>query len=66
MKDEISNSDKPELSSARIVVSGGRAMDSKANFELLDKLAESFGSAAVGASKAAVDAGYCPNEMQIG
>ncbi|HUO80881.1 MAG TPA: electron transfer flavoprotein subunit alpha/FixB family protein [Steroidobacteraceae bacterium] len=59
------SSDRPDLASAPKVVSGGRALGSKENFELIFKLAEAMG-AAVGASRAAVDAGYAPNELQVG
>ncbi|MBS0394494.1 MAG: electron transfer flavoprotein subunit alpha/FixB family protein [Proteobacteria bacterium] len=58
-------SDRPDLASAAKVVSGGRALGSKENFELVFRLAEKMG-AAVGASRAAVDAGYAPNELQVG
>ncbi|HUO94994.1 MAG TPA: electron transfer flavoprotein subunit alpha/FixB family protein [Steroidobacteraceae bacterium] len=58
-------SDRPDLASAPKVVSGGRALGSKENFDLIFKLAEKMG-AAVGASRAAVDAGYAPNELQVG
>jgi electron transfer flavoprotein alpha subunit len=66
VKEETSDSSKPDLTTARIVVSGGRGIKSKENFNLINALADAFGNAAVGASRAAVDAGYCPNEMQVG
>ena len=62
---ELSKSERPELSAARVVISGGRGMQNGENFKLLDPIADKLG-AAVGASRAAVDAGFVPTDYQVG
>jgi len=65
VSEELTKSDRPELTAAKIVISGGRGMGSGENFAMIDRIADKLG-AAVGASRAAVDAGFVPNDYQVG
>ena len=63
---ELTKSDRPELTSARVIISGGRGLQDPANFKLIDELAAAIGKAAVGATRAIVDAGWVPYSYQVG
>jgi len=65
VSEELAKSERPELTAAKVIISGGRGMQNGANFHLLEKVADKLG-AAIGASRAAVDAGFVPNDYQVG
>lgn len=65
VSEELTKSERPELTAARVIISGGRGMQNGDNFKLLDGIADKL-NAAIGASRAAVDAGFVPNDMQVG